>query len=118
MKIAYLIYHDDGEYDSQISPRIICHTRERAEDIIAEICVFGQKLGRQLFDEFRDINGDDASDEIYRARNESNSLTWASEKWPHNWEATIYSDFEDDCSNRPHKKFKSENLKIQELPLL
>lgn len=115
---AYLIYHDSEEYESQLSPRIICLTRKRAEDIVAEICTFGQSLGRRLLNEFRNEDGEDVSDEVYCARVESNRIEMESAKWPHEWEANLYSDFENDYSNRPHKRFKSENLKIEELPLV
>jgi hypothetical protein len=117
MKKSYLIYHDDGEYDSQLSPRIICESKERAEDVVAEICAFGANLGRRLFDEFRDENGEDVSDEVYWARVESNRMEFETANWPYFFKPHL-DDFEDDYNNRPHKRFKSENLKIQELPLL
>lgn len=55
---AYLIYHHDSyDYDSQTIPLMVCESKERAEDVVAEICVFGASLGRRLFDEYRDENG-------------------------------------------------------------
>lgn len=118
MKTAYLIFHlDSYDYDSQTFPLMVCGSKERAEDVVSEICIFGQKLGRRLFDEYRDENGETTSNEVYEARCESNRMELEASNWPYSYEYR-YDDFEDDYSNRPHKRFKSENLKIQELPLL
>lgn len=114
---AYLIYHDSGEYESQIEPRIICKTRERAEKVVAAINKYGQKIARQLIDEFKDENSDPVSDAVWAEIEESNKKVLAAAKFPHSWEFSIF-DFEVDWKNRPKKRFKSENIKIQELPLV
>lgn len=118
MKKAYIIYHrDSSDYETETIPLMVCESKERAEDVIAEICIFGQSLGRRLFDEYLDENGENVSDEVYWARIESNRMELETANWPYFYKPQS-DDFEDDYSNRPHKRFKSENLKIQELPLV
>lgn len=118
MKKAYLIYHYDSyDYDSETVPLMVCESKERAEDVVSEICVFGASLGRRLFNEYRDENGETTSDEAYEARLESNRMEFQNANWPYSYEHH-YDDFEDDYGNPLHKRFKSENLKIQELPLI
>ena len=118
MKKAYLIYHrDSSDYEAETIPLMVCESKKLAEDVVAEICVFGASLGRLLFDEYYDENGEPTSDESWEARCESNKMELESANWPYFYKPQS-DDFEDDHDNRPHKRFKSENLKIQELPLV
>jgi len=93
-------------------------TRERAEDIAAEIVLFGNSLAKELVDEHYDKDGKLVSDESYWARVEHNRLVWEAANWPYSWEACQTSDFEPCRNNRPFLRFKSEFVKIVELPIV
>ena len=114
----YLLYYADQDaYEGQDRPLAIVNTESRAEKIIKEIQSFGQSLADKMLYPFEE----EIPDEEYSRRLDANHELLSNAKWPHNWEPSLYSDFERVWSNNdgPEKMvFVNNTVAYRELPVL
>ncbi len=112
MKTVFLIYRPVMDYEESETAYLICSTAERADEVRAEMVSFAHLLLARL-ESLYDEEGEILPDELYFAREESNSLKVGAAEWPYG------IDLSGDLPWRNWTAYFDEmSIAIRELPLV